>query len=134
LIDTLVGQGQVEMTQPRVTTTSAMGRDRLLRSIPKAFVYPPQSLWKNRKLIRSMVRRDIMSRYRGSFGGALWTFLNPLLLMATYFFVFGVVLPTRFPGDPSRAGYALYFLCGMLPWLAFSEPVNRAAFAILENR
>ena len=39
-----------------------------------------------------MVRRDILARYRGSFGGAFWTLLNPLLLMLTYFFVFGVVL------------------------------------------
>jgi len=42
-----------------------------------------------------MVRRDILLRYRGSFGGTLWTLLNPLLLMATYFFVFGVVLASR---------------------------------------
>ena len=43
-----------------------------------------------------MVRRDILARYRGSFGDVLWTVLNPLLLMATYFFVFGVVLQSRF--------------------------------------
>jgi lipopolysaccharide transport system permease protein len=52
--------------------------------------------------------------------------LNPLLLMATYYFVFGVVLRARFPGDPSRAGFALYFLAGMLAWLPFSEAAGRA--------
>ena len=71
---------------PRVTSGIRMARERLLRAIPKAFTYPPRSLWRNRKLMRSMVRRDILARYRGSFGGALWTFLNPLLLMATYAF------------------------------------------------
>ena len=81
-----------------------------------------------------MVRRDIMARYRGSFGGTLWTFLNPLLLMATYFFVFGVVLRTRFAGDNSRTGFVLYFLAGMLPWLAFSEAVGRSPYVILEYR
>ena len=45
---------------------------------------------------------------------AFWTLLNPLLLMLTYFFVFGVVLNARFGNDPSRAGFALYFLAGML--------------------
>ena len=79
------------------------------------------TIWRNRSLIRVMVRRDILGRYRGSFGGSFWTVINPLLLMLTYFFVFGVVLQSRFPGDPSRAGFALYFLAGMLPWLAFSE-------------
>ena len=81
-----------------------------------------------------MVRRDILSRYRGSFGGTLWTFLNPLLLMATYFFVFGVVLHTRFGSDTTRTGFVLYFLAGMLPWLAFSEAVGRSPNVILEYR
>jgi lipopolysaccharide transport system permease protein len=93
-----------------------------------------RSLWRHRKLTLSMVRRDILARYRGSFGGALWTFLTPLLLMATYFFVFGVVLNARFAGDTSRSGYVLYFLAGMLPWLAFSEAVGRAPSVILEYR
>ena len=53
-----------------------------------------------------MSRRDVMARYRGSFGDILWTVLNPLLLMATYFFVFGVVLQSRFSSDQSRTGFA----------------------------
>jgi lipopolysaccharide transport system permease protein len=54
--------------------------------------------------------------------------------MITYFFVFGIVLRARFHGDPSRAGFVLYFLCGMLPWLAFSEAAGRAPFVMLEHR
>ncbi len=92
------------------------------------------SLWRHRKLSLSMVRRDILARYRGSFGGALWTLLTPLRVMSTYFFVFGVVLNARFAGDSSRSGYVLYFLAGMLPWLAFSEAVGRAPSVILEYR
>ncbi|MCU1334794.1 MAG: type transporter, partial [Bryobacterales bacterium] len=86
------------------------------------------------KLMGSMVRRDILARSRGSFGGTVWAFLNPLLLMATYFFVFGVVLRTRFGADTSRTGFVLYFLAGMLPWLAFSEAVGRSPYVILEYR
>jgi lipopolysaccharide transport system permease protein len=63
-----------------------------------------------------------------------WTVLNPLLLMATYFFVFGVVLHSRFGSDRSSTGFALYFLAGMLPWLAFSEPAGRAPHVVLEHR
>ncbi len=134
LIDARVHEGALEMRPPRVSTQSALRREHLARSIPKAFRYPPQSLWRNRKLIRSMVRRDILSRYKGSFFGALWTFLNPLLLMSTYAFVFGVVLKTRFGADNSGAGYVLYFLAAMLPWLAFSEAVGRSTYVILEYR
>lgn len=91
------------------------------------------SLWNHRALAISLTERDIQARYRGSFGGGLWTFLNPLLLMLTYYFVFGVVLHARFPGDPSREGFVLYFLAGMLPWLPMSETWGRSPSLILEH-
>jgi lipopolysaccharide transport system permease protein len=126
--------GKLEIGPARVVTAASVRRARLLRAIPKAVVLPARSIWRNRSLMGSMVRRDILARSRGSFGGTLWTFLNPLLLMATYFFVFGVVLQTKFGADTSRTGYVLYFLAGMLPWLAFSEAVGRAPYVILEYR
>ena len=130
VVDAKVGAGAlVEILRSEMTTLTRLKWEGLPAGLRRSCVEPFQIILGNLSLIRSMVRRDILSRYRGSFGDALWTFLNPILLMATYFFVFGVVLPTKFPSDPSRSGYALYFLCGMLPWLAFSEPVNRAAYA-----
>ena len=129
-----VWAGKLEIGAPRVLTAASVRRARLLRAVPKAFLLPVCSVWRNRKLIGSMVRRDILARYRGSFGGTVWTFLNPLLLMATYFFVFGVVLRTRFGADTTRTGFVLYFLSGMLPWLAFSEAVGRSPYVILEYR
>jgi lipopolysaccharide transport system permease protein len=124
----------IEIDTPQVTTESALRWSRLGSAIPKALTYPPRSLWRNRALIRSMVRRDILARYRGSFGGALWTVLNPLLMMSTYFFVFGVVFGAKFAGDTSRSGYVLYFLAGMLPWLAFAEAVGRSPYVIVDYR
>jgi len=93
-----------------------------------------KSIWRNRPLIASMTQRDLAARYRGSFGDALWAVWNPLLQMATFFFVFGVVLKTRFPGIESESGYAFYLIAGMLPWLAISEAVARAPGAMVENR
>jgi len=60
-------------------------------------------------------------RYRGSFGGAFWTAINPLPAHAHHFFVFGVVLALVSPGIRARSGFAAVFLAGMLPWLGFSE-------------
>ncbi len=134
LIEARVSGGSVEVGSPRVASRGGLRRAGLMRAIPKAFIYPVRSLWSNRKLMVSMVRRDILARYRGSFGGALWTFLNPLLLMATYFFVFGVVMHTKFQADPSRSGFVLYFLAGMLPWLPFSEAVGRSPQVVMEHR
>jgi lipopolysaccharide transport system permease protein len=134
VIEAQVSDGSAQISTPRIGTQEEFALRRFLRAIPKAFVYPPRALWSNRKLIRSMVRRDILARYRGSFGGALWTLLNPLLLMATYAYVFGAVLHTRFAGDSSGLGYVFYFLAGMLPWLALSEAVGRSPHVILEHR
>jgi lipopolysaccharide transport system permease protein len=118
----------------RVVTRATLRRENALRAIGRAFTFPVLAIWSNRSLIRVMVRRDVLGRYRGSFGGSLWTIINPLLLMLTYFYVFGVILDSRFPGDPSRTGWALYFLAGMLPWLAFSEAVGRSPGVIVEHR
>ena len=117
-----------------IVTRSRMRWRRIRSALPAIFIEPVRTIVENRRLIGSMARRDILARYRGSFGDIFWTILNPLLLMVTYFFVFGVVLRTRFGADRSSTGFALYFLAGMLPWLAFSEPVGRSANVILEHR
>ncbi|MCE5307345.1 MAG: ABC transporter permease [Acidobacteriales bacterium] len=134
LIEAEVEGGVPRLVASRITTLAAMRFRKLHVQLRRTFTSPLESIWRNRSLIRSMVRRDVLGRYRGSFGGAFWTVLNPLLLMTTYYFVFGVVLQARFGNDPSRAGFVLYFLAGMLPWLAFSEPAGRSPYVILEHR
>lgn len=129
-----VNDGTVTLTHSEITTRRALRWRNLRRALPKAFTYPLLIPVRHHRLIQSMVRRDILSRYRGSMGDVLWTFLNPLLLMATYIFVFGVVLQARFGADRSSTGFALYFLAGMLPWLALSESAGRAPHVILEHR
>jgi len=114
----------------RITTSSTLRREQWLRGMGRALVFPVLTIWRNRGLIRVMVRRDILGRYRGSFGGAFWTIINPLLLMLTYFFVFGVVLRDRYDPNASWSSFALYFLAGMLPWLAFSEAAGRSPSAL----
>jgi lipopolysaccharide transport system permease protein len=134
MVECAARDGVVKLGRVRVTTSATLRRERELRAVGRAFTYPVLTIWRNRGLIRVMVRRDILGRYRGSFGGAFWTLINPLLLMLTYFFVFGVVLRSRFGQDQSRSGFALYFLAGMLPWLAFSEAAGRSPGVMLEHR
>jgi lipopolysaccharide transport system permease protein len=134
LIDAQVDHGVASLTRGQVTTVRAIRRGKLRSSLGKAFTAPFTSIWRNRHLISSMTRRDVTQRYRGSAGDVLWTVLHPLLLMATYFFVFGIVLPSRFGPDQSRTAFAFYFLAGMLPWLGMSEAIGRSPNGILENR
>lgn len=134
LIAAEVADGLVHVGNWELTSTRQLRLRNLRKVSPELLLDPVRSIWRSRRLIRSMVRRDVLARYRGSFGGALWTLLNPLLLMGTYFFVFGVVLRTKFAGDSSGSGYVLYFLAGMLPWLPISEAVGRAPQVIPEYR
>ena len=127
-------QGQATVDSAAVTTLAALRRRNRPRQLRIAFLQPWQTIWTNRRLIASMVRREIAARYRGSFGDAAWTILHPLLLMLTYYFVFGIVLRSRFGADTSQSGYVLNFLAGMLPWLPFSEAVGRAPTSMLEHR
>ena len=117
----------------RLSSVRKLGRMRFFRSIGRAFTYPVRTIVEHRSLIRSLVRRDIIGRYRGSYGGLFWTIIHPLLMMLTYWFVFGYVLRARFDEGGRTSNFTLYFLAGMLPWLAFSEAVGRSAGIVLEH-
>ena len=134
LIDAVVAEGRATVERVRIATRDTIARERMRRAAVRVFTLPVRTVWRNRGLIRTMVRRDVLGRYRGSFGGGLWAVLSPLLLMLTYFFVFGVVLRDRYDPNANWSSFALYFLAGMLPWLAFSEAAGRSPSVMLEHR
>ncbi|MBL8209554.1 MAG: ABC transporter permease [Bryobacterales bacterium] len=134
LVDAEVSGGQVHSRCTQITTLRRLRWAGVGPGLRRLLTEPFALTIRHAALVRSMVRREVLARYRGSFGDVAWTVLHPLLLMATYFFVFGVVLQSRFGNDPSQTGFALYFLAGMIPWLAFSEPVGRSPYVILEHR
>ncbi|MFN7920941.1 MAG: ABC transporter permease [Bryobacteraceae bacterium] len=134
LVEAAVGQAGAHVDRAEVTTLGRVHRHHWPRKLVAAFTEPFATAWQNRRLIGSLVRREITARYRGSLGDVAWTILHPLLLMLTYFFVFGVVMQARFGNDPSHAGFVLYFLAGMLCWLPFSEAVGRAPGVVAEHR
>ena len=82
-------------------------------------------LYRYRALIFALVVRHIRSRYRGSFLGFLWSFLNPLCLIAVYTLVFKHYI--RFETEDA---YPLFLLTGLLPWIWFSSAVVEATASI----
>jgi ABC-type polysaccharide/polyol phosphate export permease len=87
-------------------------------------------LWRQRALIRVLVRRELSARYRTSVLGFLWSMLNPLLLLLVYAVVFTTVFQPRFPGGQP---YPLFLFAGLLPWLFFSGTVLDAAVTLVDN-
>ena len=98
---------------------------------PAALIF---SLWKNRRLIAQMTRREIMGRYRGAIMGLLWSFFNPVFMLIVYTFVFSVVFKARWDaGSESRTEFALILFAGLMVFNMFSECINRAPNLILSN-
>jgi len=92
------------------------------------------SLWRNRSLIRVSAKREVLGRYRGSVLGLLWSFFNPLLMLAVYTFVFSEVFKARWGTEnSSKTEFALVLFAGLIVFNLFSECVNRAPTLILGN-
>jgi len=88
-----------------------------------------RELFRYRALIQSLVARELKARYRGSVLGFFWSFINPLLLLLVYSFVFTVVLPAAHP--PDLQPFALFMFCGILPWTWFSSSLLEASNVLI---
>lgn len=92
------------------------------------------SLIRNRSLIKALVKREVIGRYRGSILGILWSFFNPLFMLAVYTFVFKVVLKARWNmGSNSKTEFALVLFAGLIIFNLFADCFNRAPTLIVAN-
>lgn len=92
------------------------------------------SLVLNRDLIASLIKREVIGRYRGSVMGMMWSFFNPVLMLAVYTLVFSVVFKARWVGGAdSKMEFALVLFAGLMIFNLFAECVNRAPGLILSN-
>jgi len=81
-----------------------------------------------------MAKRDIISRYRGSFAGLLWSFFNPLLMLAIYTFVFGYIFKARWNAQISgHSQFAIMLFSGLNINQFFSECANKSSLLIVQN-
>lgn len=87
-----------------------------------------REIWDYREMISSLVRRDLRGRYKGSVLGFFWTFLNPLLQLVVYTFVFSTIM---------RAGiedYYLFLFVALVPWTYFSTSVSGGSGCITSQQ
>ena len=98
---------------------------------PKAILI---SLWQHRELLFALIRREIVGRYKGSLMGLLWSFFNPVLMLAVYTFVFSVVFKSRWAGgSESKTEFALVLFAGLIVFNIFAECISRAPGLVLGN-
>jgi lipopolysaccharide transport system permease protein len=89
------------------------------------------NLFRYRGLVQTLVVRDLKARYRGSALGFFWSFVNPLMLLLIYSFVFTTILPSQQP--PEMQPYALFMFCGILPWTWFSSSLLESSNVLISG-
>ena len=99
---------------------------------------PPKAagnLFRYRHIVRQFTRREVLGRYRGSYMGVLWSFLNPLLQLAIFTAVFKLIYSTRLANIPNEGSFdfALMLFASLIVYNLFAECLNRAPNLILMN-
>ncbi len=99
------------------------------------------ALWKpaksligeHRGLIHSMVKRDLTSRYKGSLMGVAWAIITPAVMIIIFTVIFSGIFNARFGAQGGHLSFAIYLFCGLLPWIAFSDGIQRSTGAMTDN-
>ncbi len=86
-----------------------------------------KDIYNYRELLKTNIKKDVGGKYKNSFLGVLWSFINPLLQIAVYALVFQVILRSNIEN------YAVYLCCALIPWQYFSNIVIRGAAVVIDN-
>ncbi|HWB84252.1 MAG TPA: ABC transporter permease [Bryobacteraceae bacterium] len=92
-----------------------------------------RNLVERRSLLFQLVRRDFEQRFVGSAIGWIWGLIHPLVLLVSWIFIFVICLKQTLPAGEVTTNYPLFIFAGMLPWLLFSETVQRSAGSLLDQ-
>jgi lipopolysaccharide transport system permease protein len=92
------------------------------------------NLWKHRELIRTFAKREVISKYKGSFLGSMWSFINPLLMLIVYTFVFSEIFNAKWnTASNSKVEFAIIIFCGLITFSIFGDVISRSPYLILGN-
>lgn len=86
-----------------------------------------RNLYNYRELLRTSVKKDVGGKYKNSFLGVLWSFVNPLLQIAVYAIIFPLIMRN---GQPH---YTLFLCSALIPWTFFSTVIIRSSSTMIEN-
>ena len=89
----------------------------------------PAELYQNRKLVLSLAKNDFKTKYAGSYLGIVWAFIQPIVTILAYWFVFSVGLKA---GTVSDYPFVLYLVSGIVPWFFFQDALNGGTNALIE--
>lgn len=86
-----------------------------------------QEIYVYRELLKSNVKKEIRGKYKGSFLGVLWSFINPLLMVLVYAIVFPYLMRGTIPN------YLVYLITGIIPWTFFTSVMGQGMATVKNN-
>lgn len=84
-------------------------------------------LYNYRELLKTSIKKEIRGKYKGSWLGVFWTFLNPLLMLAVYAFVFPYILRVEVEN------YTIFMIVALIPWTFFTTAVQTGTGCLVAN-
>lgn len=88
-----------------------------------------RDIYQNKRLILSLAKNDFKTKYAGSYLGIVWAFIQPVVTIMVYWFVFTVGLKS---GKVMNYPFVLYLISGIVPWFFFQDALNGGTNALLE--
>ena len=86
-----------------------------------------KNIYAYRELLKTSIKKDIGGKYKKSFLGVLWSFVNPLLQITVYAIIFPLIMRNNIEN------YTVFMVCGLIPWNFFATSLNRSSFVMIEN-
>ena len=94
----------------------------------------PGHLIKSRKLVWNLAKNDIRKKFAGSYFGVIWAFVQPVITVLLYWFVFEKGLNSK--ATDLRTGieipFVLWLMAGLVPWFYFQEAMNGGTGVLVE--
>lgn len=100
------------------------------RMTEKNFIHSIKEIYESRKLIGNLAKNDFKKKFAGSYLGTIWAFIQPVVTVFVYWFVFGIVM--QYSRGPSEYPYVLWLIAGLVPWFFFQDALTGGTNALLE--
>lgn len=85
------------------------------------------NLYKYRELLKTNIQKEIRGKYKGAWLGIIWSYLNPILMLAVYTFVFSIIMKVEIEN------YSSYLFVGLMPWSFFTATVSQSCLSVIVN-
>ena len=95
----------------------------------KEIVSLPAEIWQSRRMIYKLAKNDFKTKFAGAYLGIIWAFVQPIITVLVYWFVFAVGFRPAVDENPP---FILYLVAGIIPWFFFQDALNSGTNALLE--